>query len=158
MAKDNPKLKKNGGEGTFLGKALSKLKDVSPALLSIIGTAIPGVSGLADILGNVLSDKDTPQATKDTLILEIQKDIALEIELTKRLQSDNEHSITRLVRPITYYSMFVLFLICALLDGNIGTFSINETYIPVIESLFGTMTVFYFGSRGIEKVVKEYKK
>ena len=40
------------------------------------------------------------------------------------------------------------------LDGNIGGFKVNEIYVPVIQSLFGTMTVFYFGSRGIEKVAK----
>jgi len=28
----------------------------------------------------------------------------------------------------------------------------------VIQSLFGTMTIFYFGSRGIEKVMKTIKK
>jgi hypothetical protein len=26
----------------------------------------------------------------------------------------------------------------------------------VIQSLFGTMTIFYFGSRGIEKVMKTF--
>ena len=44
------KLRKHGGKGTFLGNALRTLKGVSPALLSIIGTAVPGVSGLSTIL------------------------------------------------------------------------------------------------------------
>ena len=158
MGKDNPKLKRNGGEGTFLGKALGTLKDVSPALLDIIGTAIPGVSGLSNILGSVLSDKETPQATKDILMMEIQKDIAVEQELTKRLQSDNEHNVTRLVRPLSYGFAWVILAFIMFFDGNIGEFSIDKVYVPLIQDLIKVMTVFYFGSRGIEKVVKEYKK
>ena len=158
MAKDNPKLKRNGGEGTFLGKALGTLKDVSPALLDIIGTAIPGVSGLSNILGSVLGDKETPQATKDILMMEIQKDIAVEQELTKRLQSDNEHNVTRLVRPLSYGFAWVILAFIMFFDGNIGEFSIDKVYVPLIQDLIKVMTVFYFGSRGIEKVVKEYKK
>ena len=158
MGKDNPKLKRNGGEGTFLGKALGTLKDVSPALLDIIGTAIPGVSGLSNILGSVLGDKETPQATKDILMMEIQKDIAVEQELTKRLQSDNEHNVTRLVRPLSYGFAWVILAFIMFFDGNIGEFSIDKVYVPLIQDLIKVMTVFYFGSRGIEKVVKEYKK
>ena len=44
-----------------------------------------------------------------------------------------------------------------LLDGNLGAFTIDKAYVPVIQSLFGTMTIFYFGSRGIEKVMKTFK-
>ncbi len=80
------------------------------------------------------------------------------VEVTKRLKYDNEHTITRLVRPITYGSMFIMFLSMVFFDGNIGEFTINPLYVPVIQSLFGTMTVFYFGSRGIEKVMKTWKK
>ena len=79
------------------------------------------------------------------------------VEVTKRLGMDNEYAITRLIRPLTYGSMFVMFLSMVFLDGNIGDFQIDKAYVPVIQSLFGTMTVFYFGSRGIEKIMKTYK-
>jgi len=46
----------------------------------------------------------------------------------------------------------------ALFDGNMGSFTINKMYINPIESLFTTMTVFYFGSRGLEKMMKTFKK
>ena len=80
------------------------------------------------------------------------------VEMTKRLKIDNEHTITRLIRPVTFGCMFILFLSMVFFDGNIGSFKINPLYIPVIQSLFGTMTIFYFGSRGIEKVMKTIKK
>ena len=79
-------------------------------------------------------------------------------EVTKRLQSDNEHQITRLVRPVSYGAMFILFMSIIFLDGNVGSFEVDEVYIPVINSLFGTMTIFYFGSRGVEKIMKTIYK
>ena len=51
-----------------------------------------------------------------------------------------------------------MFLSMVFFDGNVGDFTINEAYIPVIQTLFSTMTIFYFGSRGVEKVSKIIKK
>ena len=79
-------------------------------------------------------------------------------EVTKRLESDNEHNVTRLVRPISYAAMFILYMACIFFDGNLGDFQIKEQYIPSITSLFSTMTIFYFGSRGLEKIMKTVNK
>jgi len=79
------------------------------------------------------------------------------VEITKRLVTDNEHSITRLVRPVSYSVMFLLFMACVLFDGNAGDFTIDKKYVPVIESLFWIQTTFYFGSRGLEKMMKVFK-
>ncbi len=85
------------------------------------------------------------------------KAIEFEQEITKRWTSDNEHLVTRLVRPISYVFVLVVFAVILFTDGNIGEFKINESYIPVIETLLATMTVAYFGSRGIEKSIKHFK-
>jgi len=77
-----------------------------------------------------------------------------EADITKRWKSDNEHVITRFVRPLVVVFLYGLFGLMVLTDGNIGEFSINATYIPVIQTLLVTVTVAYFGSRGIEKTAK----
>lgn len=84
--------------------------------------------------------------------------LEFEKEITKRWTSDNEHIITRLVRPVSYISILALFGFIVLLDGNMGEFAVNTAYIPVIESLLAIMTVAYFGSRGAEKISKSIKK
>ena len=76
-------------------------------------------------------------------------------EVTKRWTSDNEHFITRMVRPLSFIFVQILFGSIVLLDGNMGEFSVKEAYIPVIEGLMLTMTIAYFGSRGAEKVFKK---
>lgn len=98
---------------------------------------------------NLLQEiKNKAKSAEDTINLEFEK------EITKRWTSDNEHIITRLIRPISYASVLILFGAVVLADGNIGEFVVNEAYISVIESLLAIMTISYFGSRGLEKITK----
>lgn len=53
---------------------------------------------------------------------------------------------------------FVLLTIVMLLDGNIGEFTINEAYIPLLETIVVTSVVAYMGGRSVEKVTKTVKK
>lgn len=77
--------------------------------------------------------------------------------VTERWHSDNEHAVTRLVRPGIVMWVYAIFSIVLLADGNIGEFSIKSAYIPLIETVLVTVTVAYFGSRGIEKTSKVIK-
>jgi hypothetical protein len=158
---DNPKLIKNGGQGTNVGNALRWLvkqgKNVSPELLDLAG-GITGIKQLSQLGDAIRGDENLSEEDKTLLLQEMENDMIEMVEVTKRLQMDNEHMITRLVRPVSYGAMFILFLSCVFFDGNVGDFKIDKAYVPVIQSLFGTMTIFYFGSRGLEKVVKTIKK
>jgi len=137
---------------------LGKLgKDVAPELFKIAGE-VTGVQGLITLGDAIRGDDKLSQQDKDVVLAEIERDMVEMEEATKRLQSDNQHLITRLVRPVSFALMFLLFLSIVLLDGNIGDFQIREAYIKVIESLFTVMTIFYFSSRGLEKITKEFKK
>lgn len=90
---------------------------------------------------------------KEASIENARKDATeFEKEITKRWLSDNEHIITRLVRPVSFSFMLGLFGIIVLSDGNIGDFQVDKSYVPVIETLLVTMVIAYFGSRGIEKI------
>ena len=142
---------KNNGKGTNVGNALRWLgkqgKEFAPELLDIVG-AVTGVKSL-NALGDVIrGDKDISEEDKELLLK----------EATKRLQSDNQYVITRLVRPLSFLMMLILFIAIVIFDGNVGEFVINEAYIPVIQSLFSVMVIFYFSSRGIEKISKIIKK
>jgi len=160
MSKDNPKLRKNGGSGTNIGNALrwlvSQGKTVAEPLLKIAGT-ITGIEGLNELGGMIKKSTELSDLDKELLLKELDMDVLEMQEVTKRHLSDNEHTITRLVRPVTYTLFTFLFFTLVFLDGNIGSFNVQAQYVPVIQSLYGTMTVFYFGSRGIEKVMKTWK-
>ena len=90
--------------------------------------------------------KNEAKSKSDEITLEFEK------EITKRWTSDNEHIITRLIRPISYAGVLVLFGAVIIADGNIGNFLVNPAYVPVLETLMTTMTIAYFGGRSIEKL------
>ena len=128
-----------------------------------------GASKLVDSVGGAIDSLVTSDEEKLKLkneLYKLQSDFKIEMEakaneheqeITKRWQSDNEHTITRLIRPISYAAVLILFGSVVIADGNIGGFIVNKAYIPVIETLLATMTVAYFGSRGVEKTIKNFK-
>jgi hypothetical protein len=81
-----------------------------------------------------------------------------EQQITDRWNTDAEHTITRIIRPLVVMWSFILFTIVILFDGNIGSFSINQSYVPMVESVVTTVIVAYFGGRSIEKASKHLNR
>ena len=152
---------KNNGKGTAVGNALRFLvkqgKNIAPELLDIAGS-ITGIKGLNSLGDAIRGDAEISDFDKELLLKELELDMVEMEEATKRLQSDNQYVITRLIRPVSFLLMLMMFISIVLFDGNVGEFTINEAYIPVIQSLFSIMVIFYFSSRGIEKISKIIKK
>ena len=143
--------------GDMLRKLAKVGKNVSPVLFDLAARAT-GIQELKELASAIRNDDKLSDLDKQILLQEMENDMIEMQEVTERLRIDSEHSITRLVRPVVYFSMFVLFLSIVLLDGNLGDFTIDRVYIPVIEDLFKTMTMFYYGSRGIEKIARTLKE
>ena len=124
---------------------------------------------VVDSVGNaidklVTSDEEKLQLKNELIKIKLEasqkaEEQALELdkEITQRWKSDNEHGITRLVRPVAYAWMMIIFTAVIFADGNLGEFTIDKAYVPVIQALMMTMTIAYFGSRGLEKITKTWK-
>ena len=114
------------------------------------------------------SDEEKLKLKKELKKIEINADIEIhklrnefEKEVTARWNSDNEHQVTRLVRPSLVIWTFALFTIVVLFDGNVGDFTVNPAYIVPLTSIVTVVVGAYFGGRSIEKVskiVKNYRK
>lgn len=129
-----------------------------------------GVDKVIDSVGGALDKlftSDEERAAAKIELMKIRQDAhieslklanAYEQSINKRWLSDNEHIVTRLVRPSIVIFLFVLFGAVVISDGNIGHFKINTAYIPVLQTLLVTVTVAYFGSRGAEKITREIKE
>lgn len=103
-----------------------------------------------------LQAKNVLQQAMNEFSVEMEKAAnQFESEITERWKSDNEHIITRLVRPVSFAFTLFLFALMVLFDGNIGGFTVNPGYHEIIKTLLVTMVVAYFGSRGAEKVFKK---
>ena len=83
-----------------------------------------------------------------------------EKELTKRLEADmgSDNWLAKSVRPLGFMIWTIMILLIILTDGNIGTFTINKAYLPLIETTYTAFITFYIGSRGIEKAMRVWKK
>ena len=135
---------------------------ISNLFSSSIDTVIESVGKAADSI--LTSDEERLILRNELAKIQLDakyKQEALEVQfeqqITDRWKSDNEHFITRLVRPLSVVFMLVLFVIIVLLDGNVGMFLVNPAYVPVIENLLVTMIFAYFGSRGAEKIFTKNK-
>ena len=76
---------------------------------------------------------------------------AHEKEITARWKSDNEHFLTRLVRPLVLIYLLIVLTIMAFMDGNIGNFHIATAYIPLFQALAVTAVGGYFVVRTFDK-------
>ena len=140
---------------TGLGKFL---KNAGSFIGGTLGDVLPDKGVLGIVKRLIQQDKDLSQDDKEIALKLLEMDLIEMQEITKRLESDNEHLITRLVRPVSYGFILLNLAFLMYFDGNIGDFQISKEWIPVIQSLAGTMTIFYFGSRGLEKIMQTYKK
>ena len=117
------------------------------------------IDGAFNIIDQKVEDKDLAIQIKSEIAKQVNDQSAdFEKEVTKRWTSDKDGILTSNIRPIAFLSVLVLFFSMVLCDGNIGGFKVNPAYIPVIETLLATMVIAYFGSRGIEKTTKIFKK
>ena len=130
---------------------------VTAGVEKIVDVALDGIDKLFTSDDERLAHKTKLTIATQEFKLQLEQSLGkFEEEVTKRWQSDNEHMVTRLVRPLSFAWVIVLFSVIIVGDSNFG-FNVKEAYIPVMETLLTTMTIAYFGSRGVEKGIKHFK-
>ena len=134
---------------------------LSNVLSGALGNIIDSVGNAADRL--ITSDEERLKLKNELIQLQLQynlelqdKTVELEKEVTKRWISDNEHWVTRIVRPSVVVWLFFLFTVVILFDGNLWDFSVNPAYIPILETTLQTVVIAYFAGRSVEKSTKIY--
>ena len=161
--KTNPKLKKNGGEGTKVGNALRWLvkqgKTIAPEILDLAGN-ITGVEGLNKLSDAISKDKELTEVDKQLLLAELQQDVIEMQEVTKRWQSDmsSDSYWSKNIRPLSLAFLTVTLFIYIILDSSIEGFKIDSNWIDLLSSLLLLVYGGYFGARSAEKIVKTWKK
>ena len=129
---------------------------LSEIFSSSAGAIVDSVGSAIDKL--VTSDQERLELKNELVKIQLEATLKAneqaneaEAQITERWKSDNEHWITRLVRPTGFAWSLALFTIVIVGDGNFG-FTVKDAYIPVLETLVVTIILAYYGSRGAEKV------
>lgn len=160
---DNPKLKKNGGKGTFVGNLLRGIigigKQISPQLKSILD-AFDGSDKLSDSITSQLAKEGFDENELKFLLGEFDRDKQEMTEITKRWEADTSSGswLSKNVRPMTLVLYNVATLIFIYLDSSNASFDVQNMWINLLIGNTSTINVAYFGSRYMEKRdSKKYK-
>ena len=149
----NPNLRKNGGEGTFVGNLLRTIVGVSPEILNILGT-VTGVDGLNKLGDAIRGNSSIAQSDKDLLLKELEKDIVIEqeiskreIEISKRWEYDMKYGswLARNIRPLVVAN-FTLLIDIILITSQWGR-PLGEAYLPLVMTMGVTVIGGYFTLR-----------
>lgn len=161
MSKD--KLKKNGGQGTAVGNAIRFLvkqgKTFSPKILDLAGD-ITGIDCLNELGDLISGDEKIAQVDKDLLLREVQLDMQLEQEITKRWVADahSDSWLSKNIRPMTLAFLLLNMFIFIVLDSSLEGFKIDKAWIDLLKGLLMTAVGGYFVIRGGEKIMNKYKQ
>ena len=150
-------------DGTNVGNALRWLvkqgKSVSPTLLDVAGN-LTGIKQLSLLGDAIRGDKALTPQDKDLLLAELNKDIAIEQEITKRWVADanSDNYASKNIRPFTLAFLLVCMFIFIMLDSALDGFKIAPEWIGLLKGLLMTAVGGYFVIRGAEKITKNIKK
>ena len=147
---NNPKLRKNGGEGTAVGNFLRSINfsKVSEVVTSVLKGDI---SSAIDVISNSkeLSEEQVKMALK-----ELEHDVIEMQEITKRWESDNlaDSWWSKNVRPLSLMFLTVTLFIYVILDSSLEGFNVGSEWIDLLSSLLLLVYGGYFGARALEKI------
>lgn len=124
----------------------------------LTGGIIKEVGGVIDSITTTKEEKLEAQRRIQE-ILE-KADSEAQAQVTARWQADmsSDSFLSKNIRPLVLIYLTVIFTILAFFDGNIGSFSIEPTYIPIFQTLLVTVYGAYFVGRSWEKTKKTFNK
>ena len=150
-------------DGTNVGNALRWLvkqgKSVSPTLLDVAGN-LTGIKQLSLLGDAIRGDKKLTPQDKDLLLAELNKDISIEQEITKRWEADanSDNYASKNIRPFTLAFLLICMFVFIMLDSSLEGFKIASEWIGLLKGLLMTAVGGYFVIRGAEKITKNIKK
>jgi hypothetical protein len=124
--------------------------------LDILGGNILGSVG--SILDNLTtSDEERLEAKKAIKEILINAEVKAQEEVTKRWEADmkSDNWLSKNVRPFTLIFLTFILVVLSFLDGNVGSFIMDDAYKPIYQTLLITVYGAYFAGRSIEKIRKK---
>ena len=121
------------------------------------GDTIKDVGNIIDNLHTSEEEKAEARQKIEQLLVEAEQ--KAQEQVSARWEADLKHGswLSKNIRPITLIFLTGVFVILSVFDGNLGEFTIGESYIPVYQTLLITVYGAYFAGRSIEKVRKVTK-
>jgi len=151
----NPKLRKNGGKGTFFGNLWRGVVKNNIPLGETIVAAIDGGNPI-EVIKAITEDKDIPVKDKETMLADLEQDVIEMQEITKRWQSDmlSDSWLSKNIRPLSIAFLTLTLFIYIILDSSLEGFKISSEWVSLLGNLLMLVYGGYFGARTLEKIRK----
>ena len=151
---DNPKLRKNGGKGTFFGNLWRSVVKNSIPLGDTIVDAIDG--GNPKKVFDAISKSELSPEQKEILLANLKQDVTEMEEITKRWSSDMQSDSwwSKNIRPLSLAFLTLALFLYIILDSALEGFKIEKEWIDLLSSLLLLVYGGYYGARAVEKVTK----
>ena len=124
-------------------------------LLSFLGGGV--IEKLGNVVDNLSTSKEEAMAAKKAMkeVL-VQAEAQAQEQVTRRWEADmkSDNWLSKNIRPLICIFLTAIFVVLSVFDGNIGEFAIQESYIPIYQTLLITVYGAYFAGRSIEKIKK----
>tara|TARA_B110000046_G_C12882277_1_gene350652 strand:+ start:294 stop:680 length:387 start_codon:yes stop_codon:yes gene_type:complete len=125
-------------------------------LLDLLGGNILGSVG--NIVDNLTTSDEERLAAKQAIeevLMQAESDA--QEQVTKRWEADmkSDNWLSKNIRPLICIFLTAIFVVLSLFDGNVGGFVIQESYIPIYQTLLITVYGAYFAGRSIEKIKRK---
>ena len=149
----NPKLRKNGGKGTFFGNLWRGVVKNNIPLGETIVAAIDGGNPI-EVIKAITEDKDIAVKDKETMLADLEQDVIEMQEITKRWESDmlSDSWLSKNIRPLSIAFLTLTLFIYIILDSSLEGFKISEQWISLLGNLLMLVYGGYFGARTLEKI------
>lgn len=125
-------------------------------LLDILGGGV--VKQVGDVLDKLTTSKEEKLAAQQKIEEVLLKaESQAQEQVTRRWEADmkSDNWLSKNIRPLICVFLTVIFVVLSMFDGNVGGFSIQESYIPIYQTLLITVYGAYFAGRSIEKIKKK---
>ena len=116
------------------------------------------VKQVGDVIDNLsTSDEERLEAKRKMEEVLMQAESQAQEQVTRRWEADmkSDNWLSKNIRPLICIFLTAIFVVLSVFDGNIGEFVIQESYIPIYQTLLITVYGAYFAGRSIEKIKKK---
>tara|TARA_Y100000004_G_scaffold97185_1_gene108776 strand:- start:124 stop:510 length:387 start_codon:yes stop_codon:yes gene_type:complete len=124
-------------------------------LLNFLGGGV--VKQVGDVIDNLsTSEEERLEAKRKMEEVLMQAESKAQEQVTRRWEADmkSDNWLSKNIRPLICIFLTAIFVVLSVFDGNIGEFVIQESYIPIYQTLLITVYGAYFAGRSIEKIKK----
>ena len=116
------------------------------------------IGGLVDKFVRTKDEKAEFEKQMTQVFMQHELDLEKEISARHKADMSSDSWLSKNIRPMITLFSLAIYTIFALLDGNVGSFNLQNQYVDLMGQILSYALGFYFTSRGLEKISTIVKK